>query len=73
LQILSQGSGRWFDDQLNLDIHAINELQEQGVPRTNDLPKYDYHASSEDKDADYGKSELQLYSICDILCKHKDI
>lgn len=52
-QILSQGSGGWFDDQLNLDIHAITELQEQGVPRTNDLPKYDYHASSEDKDADY--------------------
>jgi hypothetical protein len=71
LQILSQGSGGWFDDQLNLDIHAITELQEQGVPRTNDLLKYDYHASSEDKDADYGKSELQLYNICDIWCKHK--
>ncbi|XP_021935281.1 alanine--tRNA ligase, cytoplasmic isoform X2 [Zootermopsis nevadensis] len=52
-QILSQGKGGWYDDKLNLDIHAINELQEQGVPRTNDLAKYNYHATSEDKDAEY--------------------
>lgn len=52
-QIVSQGRGGWFDDQLNLDIHAITELQEQSVPRTDDLPKYNYHATSEDKDADY--------------------
>jgi alanyl-tRNA synthetase len=66
LQIVSQGRGGWFDDQLNLDIHAITELQEQSVPRTDDLPKYNYHATSEDKDADYGKSLFQLYNICDI-------
>jgi alanyl-tRNA synthetase len=61
LQILSQGKGGWYDDKLNLDIHAINELQEQGVPRTDDSLKYNYHAMSEDKDAEYGKYLLELY------------
>jgi hypothetical protein len=69
LQILSHGKGGWYDDKLNLDIHAINELQEQNVPRTNDLPKYNYHATSEDKDAVYGKYLFLLY-ICEYLRKN---
>jgi len=30
------------DDQINLDVHAITELQEQGVKPTDDSPKYNY-------------------------------
>ncbi|CAH1779871.1 unnamed protein product [Owenia fusiformis] len=41
----SQGSGSGVDDQLNLDVHAINELQKLGLPPTNDLPKYNYTAT----------------------------
>ncbi|KAJ4427938.1 hypothetical protein ANN_23948 [Periplaneta americana] len=52
-QILSQAKGDLYDDQINIDIHAIADLQNQGVPRTNDMPKYNYHAKSEDKDAEY--------------------
>jgi hypothetical protein len=42
------------------DIHAITELRDQGVPLTDDLPKYSYRARSEDKDAEYGKYLFQL-------------
>ncbi|XP_069688012.1 alanine--tRNA ligase, cytoplasmic [Periplaneta americana] len=52
-QILSQAKGDLYDDQINIDIHAIADLQNQGIPRTNDMPKYNYHAKSEDKDAEY--------------------
>ncbi|PNF25968.1 Alanine--tRNA ligase, cytoplasmic [Cryptotermes secundus] len=52
-QILSQGRGGWYDDKIILDIHAITELRDQNVPLTDDSPKYNYHAKSEDKDAEY--------------------
>lgn len=52
-QLISQGSGGGVDDQINLDVHAINDLQDKKVPPTNDAPKYDYKAKSADKDAEY--------------------
>ncbi|XP_078608901.1 alanine--tRNA ligase, cytoplasmic-like isoform X2 [Branchiostoma floridae x Branchiostoma japonicum] len=41
-QIRSQGKGAGVDDSVNLDVHAINELQEKGSPPTDDSPKYQY-------------------------------
>ena len=31
-------------DEINLDVHAINELQKKGVPPTDDSLKYRYTA-----------------------------
>lgn len=50
--ILSQNKGTSTADQINLDVHAISELQAKGVPVTNDSAKYRYTSSS-DKDAEY--------------------
>jgi hypothetical protein len=52
-----------------LDIHAITELRDQGVPLTDDSPKYNYCAKSEDKNAEYGKYLLQLYNIYKLSAK----
>ena len=43
-QKLSQGPGGVQNDQISLDIHAISDLQGQGIPPTDDLPKYKYTA-----------------------------
>ncbi|KAF4519092.1 hypothetical protein B566_EDAN001684 [Ephemera danica] len=43
-QLLSSARASLADDQLNLDVHAITELQQKGVPRTDDMPKYQYLA-----------------------------
>lgn len=45
--ILSQGKGTNKIDEINLDVHAISELQEKGIPPTNDSFKYHYKASDE--------------------------
>ena len=45
-QITSQATTGNADDQVNLDVHAINELQTKKVPATDDAPKYAY--SSDD-------------------------
>ncbi|CAH1270834.1 AARS [Branchiostoma lanceolatum] len=50
--IRSQGKGAGVDDSVNLDVHAINELQEKGSPPTDDSPKYQY---SHDDNGNYGK------------------
>uniref|UniRef100_A0A6M2CMT0 Alanine--tRNA ligase n=1 Tax=Rhipicephalus microplus TaxID=6941 RepID=A0A6M2CMT0_RHIMP len=52
-QLASQGGENKIDLGLKLDVHAISELQAKGVPSTDDLPKYDYSAKSEDKNASY--------------------
>uniref|UniRef100_A0A224YRU4 Alanine--tRNA ligase n=1 Tax=Rhipicephalus zambeziensis TaxID=60191 RepID=A0A224YRU4_9ACAR len=52
-QLASQGGDSKVDVGLKLDVHAISELQAKGVPSTDDLPKYDYSAKSEDKNASY--------------------
>lgn len=42
LQLISQSKAGGVDDQINLDVHAITELQEQNVKPTDDSPKYNY-------------------------------
>ncbi|XP_028147378.1 alanine--tRNA ligase, cytoplasmic [Diabrotica virgifera virgifera] len=51
-QIASQGKGTGVADTINLDVHAITELQNKGVPPTDDLEKYSY-VSTESPDSDY--------------------
>uniref|UniRef100_A0A0K8RGA6 Alanine--tRNA ligase n=1 Tax=Ixodes ricinus TaxID=34613 RepID=A0A0K8RGA6_IXORI len=52
-QLASQAGDSKVDDGLKLDVHAIADLQSKNVPTTNDLPKYDYRATSNDKAASY--------------------
>lgn len=63
--ILSQGKGANRSDEINLDVHAISELQDKGVPLTNDSFKYRY-TSAADKDTEY-KFEACQSSIVSIL------
>ncbi|XP_066580958.1 alanine--tRNA ligase, cytoplasmic isoform X2 [Prorops nasuta] len=42
-QILSQHKAGGTDDQINLDIHAITELQSMGIKPTDDSQKYNYY------------------------------
>ncbi|XP_015118346.1 alanine--tRNA ligase, cytoplasmic [Diachasma alloeum] len=46
-QLASQGKAGGVDDQINLDVHAITELQSSGVPPTDDSCKYNYSTSAE--------------------------
>uniref|UniRef100_A0A915EI58 Alanine--tRNA ligase n=1 Tax=Ditylenchus dipsaci TaxID=166011 RepID=A0A915EI58_9BILA len=41
VEMSSAGAGK-FHDTLDLNVHAIAELQQKGVPVTNDSPKYRY-------------------------------
>jgi alanyl-tRNA synthetase len=50
--ILSQGKATSKVDTVNLDVHAINELQEKKVPITDDSFKYRYTSGPEPK-SDY--------------------
>ncbi|XP_054722603.1 alanine--tRNA ligase, cytoplasmic-like [Uloborus diversus] len=52
-QLLSQAKGEGAGEEIRLDVHAISELQERGVPPTDDLPKYAYRALSDAREADY--------------------
>ncbi|CAH1183194.1 unnamed protein product [Phaedon cochleariae] len=51
-QIASQGKGTGVADTINLDVHAITELQDRGVPPTDDSYKYSY-SSTQNADSDY--------------------
>lgn len=51
--LASQGKAAGQEDLLALDVHDLNHLQETGIPVTDDSPKYNYVASSTDKDAIY--------------------
>ncbi|XP_046821059.1 alanine--tRNA ligase, cytoplasmic [Vespa crabro] len=42
-QLISQNKVGGIDDQINLDVHAITELQNAEIPVTDDLPKYNYN------------------------------
>ncbi|XP_001357433.2 alanine--tRNA ligase, cytoplasmic [Drosophila pseudoobscura] len=55
--VLSQGKGASKIEEINLDVHAISQLQEQGVPPTNDSFKYKYEAVSEERDSAYNYQE----------------
>ncbi|XP_063232495.1 alanine--tRNA ligase, cytoplasmic isoform X2 [Bacillus rossius redtenbacheri] len=52
-QLASQSKAGGVDDQISLDVHSITELQQRGVPATDDLAKYSYCARSQNKDAEY--------------------
>jgi alanyl-tRNA synthetase len=41
VELSSAGAGK-FHDTLDLNVHAIAELQQRGIPTTNDSPKYKY-------------------------------
>lgn len=56
-QLLSQSAGGGIDDAINLDVHAISELQKRGEAPTNDLAKYNY--TFNDK-GEYCKLEVML-------------
>ena len=38
----SRATGAGVDDSINLDVHGIAKLQDDGVPPTNDTAKQDY-------------------------------
>lgn len=50
--ILSQGKAGGKNDAINLDVHAISELQSKGVPLTDDSIKYRY-VSTPEKETEY--------------------
>lgn len=52
-QLLSQGKGSGVDDTIAFDVHAITELQNKGVPPTDDSFKYNYKAVSDAIDSPY--------------------
>lgn len=54
--IASQGTGVGVEDSISLDVHAITELQQRGIPVTDDSAKYAYTAQStngSDSDVQY--------------------
>lgn len=57
---MSQGKGGKEEDGIALDIHAITELQDLNVPTTDDSPKYNYRATSDNKITEYGEPNLHL-------------
>lgn len=54
-QIKSQGKSGEVDEQINLDVHAISDLQKQGLPPTDESPKYIYSATV---DGEYGRRAI---------------
>lgn len=54
---MSQGTGSTIDDRIMLDVHAISDLQNKGVPPTDDSPKHSYTA---DDDGNYSKIKLLI-------------
>lgn len=51
--IISQGKGSSKTDSINLDVHALSELQEKGILPTNDSFKYNYRPQSNSPSSDY--------------------
>jgi len=53
-QLVSQAKVNQLNTTVDLDVHSISELRDKlKVPTTNDLPKYNYDALSENKDSVY--------------------
>ncbi|XP_018322304.1 alanine--tRNA ligase, cytoplasmic [Agrilus planipennis] len=46
-QIISQNKAGGVEDTVNLDVYAINELQSQKLPPTDDQAKYNYHSNGD--------------------------
>lgn len=45
--LMSQAGGSTVDDQIALEVHSINDLQNRGIAPTDDSPKYRYTADVE--------------------------
>ena len=56
-QLLAQGTGGSIDDKIMLDVHAISDLQNRGIPPTDDSPKYKYSA---DDNGVYSKLKMLI-------------
>lgn len=67
--IISQAKGTSHADSINLDVHAISELQAKGVPATNDSFKYKYTSTTE-KETEY-KFETCTGKVLAILADNK--
>lgn len=53
-QLASQGKASGEVEKINLDVHALSELQSKNIPQTDDKPKYNYKAvPNKKKFADY--------------------
>ncbi|XP_026469224.1 alanine--tRNA ligase, cytoplasmic [Ctenocephalides felis] len=52
-QLLSQGKAGSVEDTINLDVHAITQLQNEGLQATDDSFKYNYNANSSDLLTEY--------------------
>lgn len=71
-QLMSQGKGSGVEDTIAFDVHAITELQQKGVPPTDDSHKYDYKAVSDAADSDYSKKfSFRCYTVNSWLSTHR--
>lgn len=62
----SQGKGSGNEDHIMLDIYAIEELRNKGVPATDDSPKYRY---TSDDNGNYGRIDIHMFVVV-IYCSH---
>ena len=67
---MSQARGGAVNDEVNLDVHAISELQGKGVPPTDDSPKYRYTA---DEQGNYSKLTCCLEPLLSRKCNYTNI
>ena len=59
--MIARGEGQGEGDSIILDVHAIAELKEKGVPPTNDAFKYNYVA---DDRGCYSELERGAVTLC---------
>ncbi|VDO69077.1 unnamed protein product [Heligmosomoides polygyrus] len=52
VELSAAGTGK-FRDTLDLDVHALAELQKRGIPTTDDSFKYNYHADGATSSLDW--------------------
>jgi len=52
-QLISQNKVGGDKEVISLDVHALADLQTKGISTTDDSPKYNYKAVSDDPDAEY--------------------
>ncbi|KRT80774.1 tRNA synthetase [Oryctes borbonicus] len=62
-QIISQGKGTGVEDTINLDVHAITDLQKRNISPTDDSPKYNYQADSSSKDYVFDTCEAAVIAL----------
>lgn len=61
LQEIARGEGQGVSDSINLDVHAIAELKEKGVPPTNDMFKYNYVADDKGSYSEFDRVVITLW------------